>query len=259
MRIYLIIDETSFFQPDFIADFLKRTTDKVVGAALVVKVPEKNNIDLYLRRHWYFLRLNEICKLLILKLRYVFKNILRINNSRQGFSSVESVFQFFGIPYSLVQWDINQDKYLANIRTAKPDVIISSNSLIFGDELLNIPKICCLNRHSALLPSFGGLWPVFQAVRCDESFTGVSVHTMEKKIDQGVILAQTKIKIDEEDSVTDLYEKCFAVSANVVLEALNKIRKQDLSPVQQTNRPCYFSFPAKEHWREFRQKNKKFI
>lgn len=57
------------------------------------------------------------------------------------------------------------------------DVIISSQSLYFGKKILEIPVLCCINRHSGLLPNNGGLWPGFQAVRKGEPETGVSVHT----------------------------------------------------------------------------------
>ena len=63
------------------------------------------------------------------------------------------------------------------------NIIISSNSLIFKKELLSIPKICTINRHSALLPSYGGLLPVFQSFIHGEKFTGVSIHYMNNKIE----------------------------------------------------------------------------
>jgi hypothetical protein len=40
-HIFFIIDETSFYHPDFLSDFLRKTTDTVVGIALVTKIPKK--------------------------------------------------------------------------------------------------------------------------------------------------------------------------------------------------------------------------
>ena len=76
MRIYLIIDETRFYHPDFIADFLKKTNDDVVGAALVTKVPAKNSIEKYLLSHWHYLKPSEIIKLAFSKYSMAIRDLI---------------------------------------------------------------------------------------------------------------------------------------------------------------------------------------
>jgi len=139
------------------------------------------------------------------------------------------------------------------------DVIISSNPLYFGKEILSIPSKCCINRHSALLPSYGGLWPVFQAFRSGEKYVGVSVHIMDKKIDAGCVLSYKKIEIGKGDSLADLYEKCFDISAELVCDALDKIRSANYASPEEQFSPSYFSFPTKSHWVQFRKMNGRFI
>lgn len=124
---------------------------------------------------------------------------------------------------------------------------------------MQIPKICCLNRHCALLPAYGGLFPVLQAYRSGERFTGASVHIMGEEIDVGPVLAQKEIEINNADTIASLYKRCYAASVDVLLEALERVRAGDFTPYANMIKPSYFSFPEKEHWRQFRKRGGKFI
>ncbi|MHC4874346.1 MAG: formyltransferase family protein [Planctomycetota bacterium] len=259
MKLFLIIDETSFYQPEFIARFMAETQDEVVGAALVTKVLPKSNIETYLIKHWYYLKFTEALKLGVKKYYYSLCNALQKYSPDKTAFSVRSVYEHYNIPYFEVEYNINKPEYLEKIKSAEPDVIVSSNSMIFGDELLSMPKIACINRHSALLPSYGGLWPGFQAMRSGDDKVGVSVHTMEKKIDKGILLAQKEIAAQPGITVDEIYQKCFAISHGVVLEALEKIRNNNMSPLENDRESSYFSFPTKEHWQELRSRGRKFI
>lgn len=259
MRIFLIIDETSFYHPNFISQFLVKTSDEVVGAAVVTKIPRENSIESYLIRKWYFLYFNELLKLAFKSFCSKILDLIKqpkINN----FYSVRSVLKFYKIDYFEVENDINKKIYIEKIRKNKVDIIISSNSLIFSNKILDIPSICCLNRHSGLLPSYGGLWPVFQAYRAGESFVGVSIHLMEEGIDEGKVISNRKIAITHGCSVANLYEKCFAISADLLIESLDKIRMNDFSASDTSDfKKSYYSFPQKKHWIEFRERNGRFI
>lgn len=258
MRLYLVIDETNFYHPNFVARFLRQTEDQVVGAALVTRIGAKNNINLYLARHWYYLQLTEIFKLLSQSITAKIFDVFLPKTKGGRFYSVKSVFKSFGISFIEVHDNINQEKYIGHIKNSRPDVIVSSNSLYFGPDLLGLPKICCINRHSALLPSYGGLLPVLQAYAHGENFVGVSVHVMDKKMDNGDVLAQRKLIIQRNDTIASLYQRCFGSSVDVLLEALERIRRHDFSSVANYS-ASYYSFPTEKDWKNFRKKGGKFI
>ena len=113
---------------------------EVVGAGSGISVPVKSNLTKYLIRKFYYLKIFEIAKLLIEFLK----------NKNNNLSSVKSVLVKNEIPFIKIKKNINQKKYINYINDLSPDVIISSNSLIFQKEVLSIPKICCINRHSRL-------------------------------------------------------------------------------------------------------------
>lgn len=254
MRVYLVIEETVFFHPKFVEDLITRCKDEIVGASLVTAVRKENNIERYMIEHFYFLSLSELFKMGFLKIKYT---MLGKTDKKHNYT-VRSVLECYGIPYEEVQYNINTDDHLQYIKTMKPDVILSSQSLYFGENLLKLPRTCCINRHSGLLPRNGGLWPGFQAVRKGEPETGVSVHIMEKAIDAGIVLSQVRVPILTGKTVWDIYRECFEKSSEAVIEALDKIRNDDYTSVDNGYEREYYSFPTKEQWREFRQRGGKY-
>ena len=255
MKVFILIEETVFFHPEFMQDFLQNTVDEVVGAVLVTKAPKKNDIERYMMTHFYYLQPTEILKLGWNKVKFTILD--RLDKERPH--TVRRVLEEHHVPYIEVQNNINTPEYLNYIRKTEPDVILSSQPLYFGSELLNIPKLCCLNRHSGLLPKNGGVWPGFQAVRKGESETGVSVHTMASQIDAGVVLSQISVTIHPGESVWDIYEECFAKSAQAVMDALDKVRKGDYTAVENSFTREYYSFPTRTQWKEFRQHGGRYV
>jgi methionyl-tRNA formyltransferase len=210
-------------------------------------------------RHFYYLKVGEIARLAGRKLLFMAKDRLGKKERGGRFYSVRSVANFFNIDNFFIDYNVNQPAYLAKIEAYMPDIVISSNSLYFGKKLLDLPVKFCVNRHSALLPTYGGLWPVFHAFRCNEDKVGVSVHIMQPKLDSGAVLSQIEVPVKGDDSLADLYEKCFASSVDAVLQALEKVRNGDLNPVKNQYQSSYYSFPTRENWRDFRRRGGRFI
>lgn len=271
LNLFLVVDETPFFHPEFVASFLDQTTDTIVGAARVLWTPPKGDPARYLKRHVHYLRASEIRRLAWHKLRADIRGLFGRKGASGRFYSVRSAFEWFGVAYFDVRNNINAPENLDRIRSYTPDVLISSQSQIFGRELLAIPKRCCINRHSALLPGYMGLLPIFHAYRCGETEVGVTVHIMNERIDAGTPLAQRRFACHPGDTVSDLYARSFEESTPALLEALDRIRRGEvdltagaaaqppLSGQASRSKESYFSFPTKEQWKEFRARGGRFI
>lgn len=262
MRIFLVIDETNFYQPNFVADLIKEGSHEFVGCALVTKIPARNSLENYMLKNYTYLTLPEIAKLVLKKLKYKTFDLVKITQP-DTFYSVKSVLEYYNIPYFEVKDDINKPFYLQKIEGYRPELLLSSNSLYFKKKLLNIAPYC-INRHSSLLPSYGGLWPIFQALKNNEGYVGVSVHLMESKIDHGEVIAQIKIKVSKNDTVDILYQKCFAISAQVCFNAIQHLhlkanKRIFLDSTKDNSKDSYFSFPTKDDWVKFRKNQHRFI
>ena len=88
--------------------------------------------------------------------------------------------------------------------------IVAAYGLLLPQEILDAPKHGCINIHPSLLPRWRGPSPIQYAIWKGDQETGVSVMSLEKKMDAGPLLAQVKMDIAGRDFETlnhDLWKK----------------------------------------------------
>lgn len=255
-KILIIIDETNFYHPEFFYDLYKKLKSKnyKISVGLITKVKEKNSIEKYLLRNILKLNLKEIIKLGTKKIFFILAK--KIFSKYNIFFSVKSAILKLNIKFFEIEYDINKTKYLKEIVKIEPDLIISSCSLIFKKKILSLPKFGCINRHSSLLPSNGGVFPVFHSISKGEKYSGVTIHCMTSKIDQGKILAQKKI-FNKDNNLSKIYKDYFANSAKLIIIAIDNLINKKFLKVKYNN--SYNSFPNIDDWKLFRKNKGKFI
>lgn len=110
---------------------------------------------------------------------------------------------------------------LNQILSLNPDIIITAAfGQILPKELLDAPKLGCLNVHASLLPAYRGGAPIHQAVIDGQEETGVTIMYMAEKLDAGDIISQKAIPIEAEDNTGLLFEKLSIVGRDLLKETL---------------------------------------
>ena len=260
MRVLVVADETSFYQPNFINDLIKDLKKKnfQIYGCYATKIDNKNNIEKYLISKFYRLYFYEIIFLSFKSILYLFLSYIFPYGFKNNFFSIKSVFKKNKINFFNIKRNINEEKYLNKIKEMKPDLIINSSSLIFSEEVIKIPSLACLNRHTSLLPSYRGLLPVMHAISNNEKAIGVTVHKMTPQIDGGEIYAQKEINISNNKKVLLIYEIAFSISSALIIEAINNLVNKK-PPMPKLKEKSYFTFPTKMQWVNFRKNGGKFI
>ena len=91
----------------------------------------------------------------------------------------------------------------------------------FKDRILNI--------HPSLLPKYRGLNTHARVLASNDTIAGCSVHLVTPKLDEGPVLAQTKVKIKKNETVKSLAAKVLAAEhilyPKVLFNFSNQIRK----------------------------------
>lgn len=99
------------------------------------------------------------------------------------------------------------------LKDMKPDLIVLAGFLwIFPDKILHEFHNKVINLHPALLPKFGGKgmygMNVHRAVRDQKEVeTGITIHYVNEKYDEGEIIFQASTPVAPEDSAEDIAEK----------------------------------------------------
>jgi UDP-4-amino-4-deoxy-L-arabinose formyltransferase/UDP-glucuronic acid dehydrogenase (UDP-4-keto-hexauronic acid decarboxylating) len=140
------------------------------------------------------------------------------------FGSVAELASELGIPVYAPE-DINHPLIVQKIRAMEPEVIFSFYYRnMVKQEILAIPPKGCINLHGSLLPAYRGRCPVNWVLANGESETGVTLHYMTPKPDDGDIIAQQRIAIDYDDTAKSLFGKMARSAETLLLEALPKIK-----------------------------------
>ncbi len=122
--------------------------------------------------------------------------------------------------------DINHPLWVQKIRAMKPDLLFSFyyRNLVKA-PILEIPKAGCLNLHGSLLPRYRGRCPVNWVLVNGEKETGVTLHYMTAKPDDGDIVAQKRIEIADDDTAATLMTKAVTTASTMLDEILPKLKK----------------------------------
>lgn len=140
--------------------------------------------------------------------------------------SITTAAKQLGIPIKYVD-DVYSETFLSRLRKEKPTIIINQAQAILTEEFLSIPEVGCLNRHCALLPKYRGLLAPFWTYLNGEKESGVSIHFIDKEIDNGPILVQKRVNIERFDTFNSVLEKDFELAPDAMLEAIDLIRRGD--------------------------------
>jgi methionyl-tRNA formyltransferase len=117
-------------------------------------------------------------------------------------------------------------EFVQTVRNLAPEVIVvAAFGQLLPKDLLDIPNFGCINVHTSLLPKYRGASPIQYAVINGEKETGVTIMYMDAKIDTGDIILQRAIDIDEDETGGSLFEKLTVLGGDLLLEALNEIKK----------------------------------
>ena len=123
---------------------------------------------------------------------------------------------------------------VAYLKNYEADIyVVAAFGQILSQEILDIPKFGCVNIHASLLPKYRGAAPIQQAIIDGEKKTGVTIMQMAAGMDTGDILLQREIPIDDNETGGGLFDKLSELGAELIVEALPKIERGELTPVPQ--------------------------
>lgn len=129
---------------------------------------------------------------------------------------------------------IKEADNVAYLKGIEADIyVVAAFGQILSKEILDIPKFGCVNIHASLLPKYRGAAPIQQSILDGEPTTGVTIMQMAIGMDTGDILLQREIPIDEDETGGGLFDKLSDLGAELIVEALPKIERGELTPVPQ--------------------------
>lgn len=120
------------------------------------------------------------------------------------------------------------------LKKLKPDVIVvAAYAHLLKKNILDLPRLGCINIHFSLLPRWRGAAPVQWSIASGDPSTGVVTMKMVEALDAGDVYLKSEIPIQESDTTQSLSEKLATLSAPLIVETLKGLDEGNLVSVPQ--------------------------
>ncbi|MGK0639849.1 methionyl-tRNA formyltransferase [Schleiferia thermophila] len=151
---------------------------------------------------------------------------------RMQSSPLKKAAMDLGIPV-LTPQSLRSDDFYDQLCQLKPDLQIVVAFKKLPARIWQLPPLGTFNLHASLLPQYRGAAPINWAIINGETQTGLTTFFINEKIDEGKILLQTKIPIDEKMNAGQLHDAMLEPGAELILRTVEGIVQNTLIPVEQ--------------------------
>ena len=145
------------------------------------------------------------------------------------------------------------EEIIKQIKKANPDIIcVVAYGRILPKEILEIAKYGCVNVHPSLLPKYRGSAPIQWAILNGDEKTGVTTMYLDEEMDAGDIILKEEVKIDENETSGELWDRLSKIGAELLVKTLEQIEDGTAPRIKQgknfTIAPMLEKSQAKIDW-----------
>ena len=127
-------------------------------------------------------------------------------------------------------------EFIEQIKKLEPDVIcVVAYGKILPSEILEIPKLGCINVHASLLPKYRGAAPIQWAVLNGDKTTGVTTMYMDIGMDTGDMILKQEVEIGENETTGELWDRLSIIGADLLVKTLDQIEKGTAPRIKQSD------------------------
>jgi methionyl-tRNA formyltransferase len=156
----------------------------------------------------------------------------------RGNDLIPSPVKSTALPHAIPIWQpqrIKKDaEVLAQLRSTAADAFgVVAYGQILSQEILDMPRLGCINGHGSLLPKYRGAAPIQWCLYHGETETGITTMLMDAGMDTGAMLLKQTTPIALQDNAHDLANTLATITADLMVETLLKFN--EIQPIPQDN------------------------
>jgi methionyl-tRNA formyltransferase len=131
---------------------------------------------------------------------------------------------------------------LEHLRQAQADAfVVVAYGQILSQEILDMPRLGCVNGHGSLLPKYRGAAPIQWCLYNGETETGITTMLMDAGMDTGAMLLTSHTPIGLLDNALDLAKTLSQQAADLLVETLAGLDYGTLRPIPQNNQQATYA------------------
>lgn len=116
------------------------------------------------------------------------------------------------------------NEFAALLDKLAPDmIIVVAYGKILPSNVIDYPRLGCINVHGSLLPKYRGAAPIQRAIIDGERETGVTIMYMDDGIDTGDMLAKVTVPIELFDDFESVHDKLAEAGAKLLISTIEDI------------------------------------
>jgi methionyl-tRNA formyltransferase len=164
----------------------------------------------------------------------------------RGSKTQPSAIKQVALNHNLPVWQpkrIKKDRETINnlVATEADAFVVVAYGQILSSEILDLPKLGCINVHGSLLPKYRGAAPIQWSIVNGDRTTGITTMLMDIGMDTGDMLLKAKTEIKLLDNAQDLAITLANQGADLLLETLFKLEQQAIIPIPQDNNQATYA------------------
>jgi methionyl-tRNA formyltransferase len=126
------------------------------------------------------------------------------------------------------------EQTLAELRSHQADAfVVVAYGQLLSQEILDMPRLGCINAHGSLLPQYRGAAPIQWSLYNGDPTTGITTMLMNIGMDTGPMLLKESISVGLLEDAVDVGAQLSEVSAGLLVETLQKLDRGLLKPIPQ--------------------------
>ncbi len=143
---------------------------------------------------------------------------------------------------------LKSEEAQAAFAALEPDLTVTvAYGLILPSAVLAAPRLGCINAHASLLPRWRGAAPIQRAIMAGDTETGVTIMRMDEGLDTGPILMAERVPIGPETTGGTLHDTLAALSAPLVVEAIDALAAGSIEETPQSNEGATYAAKLKKN------------
>ena len=131
--------------------------------------------------------------------------------------------------------NLKDENFVNQLKSINADIFVVVAFRMLPELVWRIPLKGTINLHASLLPQLRGAAPIHWAIINGLKETGVTTFFINKKIDFGDIIQQSKVKIGDIENTGELYEKLKKDGSKLLISTLKIINNDNFKSTRQTN------------------------
>ena len=133
---------------------------------------------------------------------------------------VKTLAESLGLPV-IQPLRLKEPEAMQQLRDWKPElIVVAAFGQILKPEVLELPRLGCINVHASLLPRWRGAAPIQAAILHGDDQSGVTIMRIDPGLDTGPILNQRATTITPQDTAESLGKRLAQAGANLLIETL---------------------------------------